>query len=142
MASYIEKSLIAGEELLYTGHVSLWPLWPWIVFGVLGIPAFGIGLILLAIAYVRYRSTELAITTLRVIAKFGFISRHTVEINLNKVESIEVEQSVIGRMLGYGTIFVSGTGMHQAPIANISNPMGFRAAFMEADNRTRRETNR
>ena len=133
MASYIEDSLIAGEKLLYSGHVSLWPLWPWILFGVLGLPLFGAGLVLLAVAYVRTRSTELAITNMRVIAKFGFVSRHTVEINLDKVESVEVEQGIAGRMFDYGTIYISGTGTHQAPIPNISRPMEFRSAYMQAE---------
>jgi uncharacterized membrane protein YdbT with pleckstrin-like domain len=133
MSSYIQDSLISGEELLYTGHVSLWPHWHWIVFGILGLPLFGLGLVLLAVAYVRYRSTELAITNLRVIAKFGFISRHTVEVNLDKVESVEVDQGVAGRLFDYGTIYISGTGTHQAPIAKISRPMEFRNAFTQAE---------
>ena len=83
-------------------------------------------------AYVRYKSTELAVTTKRVIVKHGFIRRQTVEINLNKVESIQVDQGVLGRLFNFGTLVISGTGTSHAPIAGISEPMGFRKAFIEA----------
>ena len=69
------------------------------------------------------------------IAKFGFVKRHTVEINLDKVEALKVEQGVLGRMLNYGTIFISGAGTSVAPIADIADPLVFRRKFMEATNR-------
>lgn len=137
MASYIESTLIADERILYAGHISAWTLTWLILPGVLLVPAFGLGLILLGVAWVKYKTTELAITNKRVIAKFGFISRRTVEININKVESLQVEQGVLGRIFNYGTLLISGTGDSQAPILGISKPLEFRKAFMEAqDNRT------
>jgi uncharacterized membrane protein YdbT with pleckstrin-like domain len=132
MTSYIEGALIKNERIVYTGHISLWPLAWLIMLGVVLLPAFGLGLTCLAIAFVKYKTTELAITTKRVIAKFGFISRRTVEINIHKVESIQVEQSMPGRIFGYGTLLISGAGEPQAPILGISRPMEFRKAFMEA----------
>jgi uncharacterized membrane protein YdbT with pleckstrin-like domain len=132
MTSYIEGTLIQDERVLYTGHISLW-LHAWlIILGVVLLPAFGIGLIFLLIAWIKYKTTELAITNKRVIAKFGFISRKTVEINIPKIESIQVEQSVTGRLFNYGTLLIAGTGSSQAPILGISKPMEFRKAFMEA----------
>jgi uncharacterized membrane protein YdbT with pleckstrin-like domain len=92
----------------------------------------GIGLVFLVWAWIRVKSTELAITNKRVIAKFGFISRNTMEISIQKVESIQVQQSLMGRMLNYGTLIVSGTGTSHAPIPSISDPMAFRRAFVEA----------
>ena len=65
MASYVEGALVAGEEVVKLGHISLWGFWHLILFGVLLLPAFGIGLVLLAIAYIRYKSTEVAVTTRR-----------------------------------------------------------------------------
>lgn len=119
------------------GHISLWSLWGYIALGVILLPAFGLGLVFLGIAFVKYRTTELAVTTRRLITKFGFISRKTVELNIHKVESIQVEQSVMGRMLDYGTLVVSGGGAPQAPIPGISNPIAFRKAFIEAQDVSR-----
>jgi uncharacterized membrane protein YdbT with pleckstrin-like domain len=132
MTSYVEDALIQGERVVYVGHISLWSTWGYIALGIILLPLFGIGLIFLIIAYIKYRTTELAITTRRVIAKFGFISRRTVEININKVESIQVDQSVTGRILDYGTLVIAGGGTPQAPIPGISNPIAFRKAFIEA----------
>jgi len=68
----------------------------------------------------------------RVIAKFGFISRKTVELNISKVESIQVNQGFLGRIFNFGTLVISGAGNPQAPIPGISDPMAFRRAFMES----------
>lgn len=132
MASYIEGALIKGERVIYTGHVSLWSLAPLIFFGFVGLPFFGLGLVLWIVAFIRYKTTELAFTNKRVIAKFGFISRQTVELNINKVESIQVNQGILGRIFNFGTLIVSGAGNPQAPILGISDPMAFRRAFMES----------
>ena len=131
MASYIEGALIENERVIHVGHVSLWSLTHLLIFGVLLLPV-GVGLIFLIMAYVRYQSTELAITNRRVIAKFGFISRRTIELNLNKIEGIEVMQSIFGRMLNYGSLLMSGVGSLKEPIHGISKPLEFRRAFMNA----------
>ena len=132
MSSYVEGAMVAGEKLVHSGQLSLWAMWHLIALGVVLTPLFGLGLVFLAMAYVRYKSTELAVTTKRVIVKHGFIRRQTVEINLNKVESIQVDQGVLGRLFNFGTLVISGTGTSHAPIAGISEPMGFRRAFIEA----------
>lgn len=148
MASYIDNSLIKGEEVAYTGAISKWSVTGWIVsgaflclaslgpliagsgIGALMLMALG-GLLLLA-AYVKITSTELAITNKRVIAKFGLISRQTIELNLHKVESMQVNQGIVGRIFNYGSLVISGGGNPQAPVPGISNPLAFRKAFMEA----------
>lgn len=132
MTSYVEGALTQDEKIVHVGHISLWSLWVLIGVGFVLLFAFGLGLILWGIAYVKYKTTELAITNKRVIAKFGFISRRTIEINLNKVESIQVDQSIWGRMFNFGTLIISGAGAPQAPILGISDPMKFRKAFIEA----------
>ncbi|MDO8178550.1 MAG: PH domain-containing protein [Undibacterium sp.] len=132
MASYIESALIKDEKVIYTGNISLWSLAPSLAVGVLLLFAWGLGVIFLLLAYIRYKTTELAFTNKRVIAKFGFISRQTVELNINKVESIQVNQGILGRIFDYGTLVISGAGNPQAPIPGISNPMAFRRAFMES----------
>jgi uncharacterized membrane protein YdbT with pleckstrin-like domain len=132
MASYIKDALIPGETIVYEGHISWWHLAPLILLGTVLLFVYGIGLIFWVIAFVRYKTTELAVTTKRVVAKFGFISRSTVEININKVESIQVHQGILGRIFDYGSLVIAGAGTPQAPIPGISKPMEFRRAFMEA----------
>ena len=132
--SYIDDSLIPGETLIHRARVSWWSQFPLVFLGVLTL-AVGVGLVFLVIAWIRVRSTELAITNQRVIAKFGFIQRNTVEINLDKVEALKVEQGLWGRFLNFGTIFISGAGSSVAPIPNIADPLVFRRKFMEATSR-------
>ena len=132
MAGYVEKALVRGESVIHAGHISLWSLAHLILFGIVLLPAFGLGLIFLLVAYVRYKSTELAVTTKRVIVKHGFISRQTIEINLSKIESIRVDQGIFGRLFDFGTLVISGTGASHAPLAGIAEPMVFRKAFIEA----------
>jgi uncharacterized membrane protein YdbT with pleckstrin-like domain len=137
MTSYVEDALVKDERIVHLGHISLWALWHLIALGVVLLPAFGLGLIFLVLAYVKYRTTELAITNKRVIVKSGFIRRSTTEININKVESLQVDQEVLGRMFNFGTLIISGAGTPQAPVAGISRPMEFRKAFMEAQDQSK-----
>lgn len=132
MASYIEGALIKDERVVYIGHISLWSLAHLIIPGVILLPVFGVGLVFLLVAFIRYKTTELAITNKRVIAKFGFISRHTIELNINKVEGIQVMQGILGRIFNFGSLVISGTGAQQAPVPGISNPLEFRRSFMGA----------
>ena len=132
--SYIDESLIEGETLLHRGRMSWWSQFWLIVLGVVTL-AVVVGLFLLVAAWIRMKSTEIAITNKRVIAKFGFIKRDTVEINLDKVEALRVEQGFIARMLNYGTVFMTGAGTSVAPMKNIADPLVFRRKFMEATNR-------
>jgi uncharacterized membrane protein YdbT with pleckstrin-like domain len=132
MASYVDSVLISGESVLHRGRVSLWPHGWKIVVGIVLLPLFGLGLVFLAWVYIVYKTTEIAITNKRIIAKFGFISRSTIEINLPKVESVQVDQSVMGRMLDYGTIVISGAGTPNLSIPGAAEPLLFRKHFMEA----------
>jgi uncharacterized membrane protein YdbT with pleckstrin-like domain len=135
MASYVDSVLISGETVMHRGHVSLWPHAWKILLGIVLLPLFGLGLIFLAWVWILYKTTEIAITNKRIIAKFGFISRSTIEINLPKVESVQVDQGVLGRMLDYGTIIVSGAGTPNLSIPGAAEPLEFRKHFMEATDR-------
>ncbi len=132
--SYIDDSLIEGETIIHRARVSWWSQFGLLVLGVVLLVVV-VGLFFIIAAWIAVRSTEIAITNRRVIAKFGFIKRDTVEINLEKVEALRVEQGFLGRMLNYGTIFISGAGTSVAPIRNIADPLVFRRKFMEATNR-------
>ncbi len=83
-------------------------------------------------AFVIGYTTELAVTNFRVIAKRGVIERETVEQILNRVDSIEVTQSLLGRLFDYGTVMVTGTGVTHTPISMIADPLGFRRAVHTA----------
>jgi uncharacterized membrane protein YdbT with pleckstrin-like domain len=129
MTSYVQGSLMPGEHVVYEGKISLWSLLPLIILGFLLIFVWGLGLMFWLAAFIRYQTTELAITNKRVIAKFGFISRRTVELSLNRIEGIQVIQGISGRIFNYGSLVVSGTGSLKEPIPGISNPLAFRQAF-------------
>ncbi|MFC6637027.1 PH domain-containing protein [Sulfitobacter sp. JBTF-M27] len=131
MSSYVESSLIKDEQVVYKAYISSWSLSHLLVAGLVLLPFYGIGLLFWASAAIKYFSTELAITNRRIIAKFGFIRRSTIEINLQKVESVQVDQSILGRLLNFGSIVVSGAGSPQTPVLGISNPLKFRQIFME-----------
>jgi uncharacterized membrane protein YdbT with pleckstrin-like domain len=78
-------------------------------------------------AAIRRATTELAVTDRRVIYKSGLLARHTLEMNRSKVESVDVDQSILGRIFSFGTIIVRGTGGSLEPIRLISDPLTFRS---------------
>ena len=132
MSSYVDDVLINDERVMYRARISKWSLWPFILFGALLVPAYGLGLLLWLWAWIAYATTELAITNKRVIAKTGLIERRTVEMFLEKIESIQVDQSVLGRLFNFGSVVISGTGVHSAPFKSISDPLALRKHFMMA----------
>jgi uncharacterized membrane protein YdbT with pleckstrin-like domain len=80
------------------------------------------------VKYVDYVSSEFAVTNKRVIIKVGVLRRRTVEMLNTKVEAVAVNQSILGRILGYGNIVVTGTGGTNEPFTGISSPLEFRRA--------------
>ena len=132
MGSFVQGTLGKDEKIIVEGRVSGWALVPSIIIGIITIPLFGLGIIINLSAVFTYISTELAVTNKRVVAKTGFIKRSTIELNLSKVESIQVHQGLFGRILNYGSLVVSGAGNPQAPIPNIADPMSFRRLATEA----------
>ena len=146
--SYIEKNLMTGERIMYRAKlhwiVFLWPI-IWFVLAVLSLTKYGnteggkilAGMfILLAIimgigSRIKYSTSEFGITNKRVIVKVGFIRRNSIEVLLSKVEGIQVNQGILGRILGYGSIVVSGTGGTKDPFHKISNPFEFRKKAQE-----------
>lgn len=145
---YVTNNLMPDERVLHVGKIH------WFVFvsgtvmlliaiglfradleggmvQVFGVILFILAMINLINAFIFKISTELAITSKRVIAKVGFISRSTIELNHKKVESFIVDQSIFGRIFGFGTIVVCGTGGGKTPIPNIDNPLEFRRQAMK-----------
>ncbi len=150
--SYVEKVLQPGERVLARSRLH------WIIYrstalylvlaavAVAFIPqnqaplpeAVAGVLLLLALltflsGWIRRSTTELAVTNARVIYKTGIFSRRTIEMNRARVESVDVLQTIPGRIFGYGTIVVRGTGGSLEPMRTISDPLNFRSQVTAAE---------
>ena len=151
---YSEKNLVPGETVLYKTRlhwiVLIWPLIGGVVLGGIGVvfvvggyEASGkansypgmiiVGLLLLlgtailvGLGLLRNNSTEVAVSNKRVLIKSGFINRKSIEGLLRKIESIGVDESGLGRVLGYGSVIVRGTGGTFETFDRIAHPNEFR----------------
>jgi uncharacterized membrane protein YdbT with pleckstrin-like domain len=88
------------------------------------------GLLLLFAAWIRRHATEIVVTDRRVIFKRGFLSRRTVEMNVSKIETVDVEQGLGGRIWDYGTLMIRGTGAGFEPLTGIGSPIAIRNAIV------------
>jgi len=123
MPSYVHQVLTPNEHVAYETRLH------WIIFLS---PA---NMFTLWLRPLIHRATsEYAITNKRVIIKVGLISRRTLEMNLSKIESVNVNQSILARLLGYGSIVVIGTGGTREIFHNIAEPLVFRRKFQELSN--------
>lgn len=145
--SYVDSVLQPGEIVRYRGDIHWKVYLPglillvagilWMLFGlpswsgsslkeligaIIIVPAIA----LLAWAWFQRWTTEIAVTNRRIIYKRGFIQRDTFEMSLDKVESVEVDQSIPGRLLDYGNISVRGTGDTLKTFRSIGSPLDFR----------------
>ena len=99
--------------------------------GVLAAGMICFGVVRFLQAFLTKLTTELGVTNKRVIAKQGWIRRDTTELNHSKVESFAVDQSIAGRIFGFGTVTIQGTGGGKTPIKNIDDPMKLRREAMQ-----------
>jgi uncharacterized membrane protein YdbT with pleckstrin-like domain len=120
MGNYVDNNLIKDER------VELETTYHWIIF----ISLRALFTLFIAPMIDRY-TDEFAITNKRVIIKTGLISRKTFEMNHSKIESVNVDQSILGRILGYGTIGIVGSGGTREVFPNIKDPLAFRKKFQE-----------
>jgi uncharacterized membrane protein YdbT with pleckstrin-like domain len=74
-------------------------------------------------------TTETDVTDRRVVHKSGFVKRHTFEMALDKIESVDVDQSILGRILNYGDVTIMGVGEGRQKIDTIASPLAFRNAI-------------
>lgn len=139
---YIYKILIPGEEIVLTSSVSLVAmLWrfvlgvPLAAFGLLTFGStapfissivLGIGVMLIGGAIFQYFTNHLILTNRRLIAKTGLIALNTVETKLDKIESINIQQTFIGRLLNYGHLKCTGTGGSSQSFPSIDGPTRFK----------------
>jgi uncharacterized membrane protein YdbT with pleckstrin-like domain len=142
--SYLDDHLLAGERIVYRAKLHWTIFLTSIVVVLLGValgillqvlePAYsyagaalaGVGLLLAIGPAIQYISSEFAVTDKRVLGKVGFIERESDETLLSKIEAIAVDQGVIGRILGFGTVTITGTGGTQERFPRISEPLEFR----------------
>ena len=123
--------LAAGALLLYyalTAHASI-PM-THTLEGVGAALALG-GVITILMGILRRSATEMAVTNRRVVVKTGLASRRTIEMLLNKVETIEVHETAFGRIAGYGTVVLIGTGGSSEPFEQVAHPLEFRSQVQQ-----------
>jgi uncharacterized membrane protein YdbT with pleckstrin-like domain len=158
--SYVDSNLVPGETVIYETRLH-WVMLSHIFLGLLllalpgsallyyafshmelesrnlhifegaGAALLFFALVVILIGMVRRNATEMAVTNRRVVIKTGLGSRKTIEMLLNKVESIEVSEAAFGRMLGYGTIVVIGTGGTPEPFHKVAHPLEFRSQVQQ-----------
>jgi len=158
--SFVDQNLIPGETVLYRTRlhwiVLLVPAFISVIFAVPAIlflkgtiPAAGtkagpldliawvalvcavISLVIIGAGMLYRSSTEMAVTNNRVMMKTGLISRRSVEIVLSKIESLTVDQSIPGRIFGFGTVTVRGTGGTPETFMKIAHPLELRQKVQE-----------
>jgi uncharacterized membrane protein YdbT with pleckstrin-like domain len=122
LGSYVNSVLIKGEQVEYQAKLH-WCIY-WTVRAMLTLWISPI---------IRQMTSEFVITNKRVIMKTGLISRKTFEMNLQKIESVNVDQSFLGRILGFGTVSIIGTGGSRESFSDICEPLLFRRKFQEMD---------
>jgi membrane protein YdbS with pleckstrin-like domain len=148
MSSYVDSVLADGERIVYRAHISHWKFFLSYLLGALFVAAavagyangsaynmdspvialvlLVVGVVIVLSAAIRRSTTELVLTNRRIITKRGLVARNTVEMNLNKVESLHVDQSLMGRLFNYGDVTVVGTGASLEPLRGISSPLELR----------------
>ena len=112
--SYIKKTLITDEKIVATFKLHWIVYLKYILFWWLFFPIIW----LIQALFIEY-----ALTTKRVVSKEGVISRNTEEMRLTKAETVEVKQGILGRILGYGTVIVTGTGSSYVAFKTVADPL-------------------
>jgi len=142
--SYLDDHLLDGERIVYRARLHWTIFLKAILVVLLGValgivlyvnePAYwwagaalaGIGLLLAIPPLIRYTSTEFAVTNKRLLSKVGFVERESDETLLSKIEAVAVDQSILGRLLGFGTLTITGTGGTDEAFPRIARPLEFR----------------
>jgi uncharacterized membrane protein YdbT with pleckstrin-like domain len=132
--SYIEESLSAGEKIegLFKLHWSARvPLVLWII---LGFVSFGLTWIMAIYEYFRLKFVEQGVTNKRVILKTGIISRRTEEMKVTSIETVEIDQGILGRIFGFGTVKVTGRGLSDVFFKRVDDPMAVKRQIESISN--------
>lgn len=145
--SYIRESLAANEHVvaLFPLHWSMWlGFWAIVVLGVVATLASAVAFAPLAIVvltiaavaalleFLRLRAIEQGVTNHRVIRKTGVIARNTTELRLASIETVDLRQSIWGRLLGFGDVQITGRGETAMLLRRIADPVGVKRAIETA----------
>ena len=134
--SYIDNSLGDGEAVIARAHFHwLYSAAAWLALLVLGV--VGIGIIIFISMMVKKWTTEIGVTSHRFVEKKGLFSLRSNEIALPNIEGVKVEQSFLGRIFGYGTVRIEGTGVDAVTTPTIADPVGFVRAIQTAKEHAR-----
>lgn len=120
MGKYVDKHLLAGEQVIFETFYHWTHFISWISLFTLGI-----------YPYIQSNTDEFVVTSKRIIIKKGLIAYYTLEMNLSRIETVNIEQSILGRIFGFGTITIIGTGGTKERFSGIQKPHLFRKSFME-----------
>ncbi len=136
--SYVDKSLIPGEQIVYRASLYrlpfLWLLLPAIAafvaavfhYWIVVLAAIIVAGLIYANVWAKRASAEFAVTTKRVIVAVGAVRRRTLELMLDKVEGISVDQTLAGRIFNFGTVTITGSGGTRESFDNLAAPLEFR----------------
>lgn len=167
MASYVEKTLAGGEEIIHRANFnwtySFFPVF-WFSLGVAPLVMFfymqfaaeipfeqlrfgwwssiiagAAGSLILINHLIILTTTEIAVTTFRFVYKTGLVSRHTQEVSLNKIEEITLHQTVWGRLLSYGKLVLRGTGVGVITLPDLDDPIRLRRIIENAKSSLRND---
>lgn len=146
--NYIASSLSQNEKLIYSGKLSRWYFIPRCFYGtclivgaaffyelthifIVALLLFALGCVSLLIETLQYWTREMAVTNKRVIYKVGLFTLETAEIPCNKIESIDVDQSFLGRLMNFGNIRIAGIGASSIAFNGIIDPLKFKTAVLD-----------
>jgi uncharacterized membrane protein YdbT with pleckstrin-like domain len=132
--TYIDESLSTGEEVVALFRLHWFSKLPMVLWIVLAIPSLGLTLFLALYEYLRLRFMEQGVTNKRVILKTGIVSRRTEEMKLSSIETVEIDQGIVGRMFGFGTVKVTGRGISDVVFARIDDPMAVKRRIESISN--------
>jgi uncharacterized membrane protein YdbT with pleckstrin-like domain len=128
--SYLEESLAPGETIVARFELH-WTAKGRLILGIILIPLV-IGIFITIYEWLRLRAIELGVTTHRVVRKTGIISRETDEIRLSAIETVDLSQSMWGRLLGFGDVRVTGRGESSMLLNRVADPVGVKRAIESA----------
>ena len=143
---YVERILQPGEQVRHISSIHWIVYWPGVAVALLAVVAYWfsetryltgfwrytgyalalVAVILLVQQWFQWWITEIAVTNRRVIYKTGFVRRQTNEINMDKVESVKINQTILGRILDYGDVTILGTGEGFETLRTIASPIELR----------------
>lgn len=125
MGSYVQSTLMPNETVNYEAKLHWFIFVPHLI-----LMSIIVGFITILVPVIAWYTTEMVLTNRRIIMKRGLIARKTFEMGFAKVETIQVDQGIIGRLFGYGSVTVVGTGGSKECFAYIAAPLEFRKQFL------------